>query len=136
MSIQIRTLAKQLGLSCEQMIQLLHERRVIPADAKSPWSLVDNINAGALREEFASKGKSGAAAKVSPKKSRTRSAASKETPNGFAALEKLARIEAPIVPIKLKSYSTRVLEGAGSWHGRRKLRRLLHPDQPFLSGED
>jgi len=133
MSIQIRTLAKNLGLSCDRMIQLLHERRVIPADAKSPRYPVDNINAGALRDEFASKGR--AITKVSPKKMRARSAASREKPEGFDVLEKLARIEAPVVPIKLKSYSSRVLEGAGSWHGRRKQRRLLHPDQPFLSGE-
>jgi hypothetical protein len=135
MSIQVRTMAKQLGLSCDQTIQLLHERRIIPADAKSPRYLVDNISAGALREEFASKSRGAAVGAVRPKKTRARSAVARETPKGFEALEKLARIETPVVPIKLKTYSTRVLEGASAWYGRRKQRRLLHPDQPFLPGE-
>ena len=55
MSIRIHKLAEELGLDNKEMIALLKERKIIPADVKSPSATVDNINASALRDEFAPK---------------------------------------------------------------------------------
>src|SRR3954470_13555912 len=55
MSIRIHELAKELGLENKEMITLLKERKIIAPDVKSVSSTVDNINASALRDEFASK---------------------------------------------------------------------------------
>ena len=55
MSIRIHKLAEELGLDNKEMMALLKERRIIAADVKSVSSTVDNINASALREEFAAK---------------------------------------------------------------------------------
>ena len=55
MSIRIHKLAEELGLENKEMIALLKERKIIAADVKSPSATVDNINASALREEFAPK---------------------------------------------------------------------------------
>ena len=55
MSIRIHKLAEELGLDNKEMMALLKERRIIAQDVKSVSSTVDNINASALREEFAAK---------------------------------------------------------------------------------
>src|SRR5436305_9292801 len=55
MSIRIHQLAIQLGLDNKEMMALLKERKIIAADVKSVSSTVDNINASALRDEFAAK---------------------------------------------------------------------------------
>jgi translation initiation factor IF-2 len=55
MSIRIHELAKELGLENKEMMALLKERKIIAADVKSVSSTVDNINASALKEEFAAK---------------------------------------------------------------------------------
>ncbi len=55
MSIRIHKLAEELGLENKELIALLKERKVIAPDVKSVSSTVDNINASALREEFAAK---------------------------------------------------------------------------------
>ena len=55
MSIRIHKLAEELGLDNKQMMALLKERKIIAQDVKSVSSTVDNINASALREEFAGK---------------------------------------------------------------------------------
>lgn len=55
MSIRIHKLAEELGLDNKEMMALLKERKIISQDVKSVSSTVDNINASALREEFASK---------------------------------------------------------------------------------
>ena len=55
MSIRIHKLAEELGLDNKEMMALLKERKIIAPDVKSVSSTVDNINASALREEFASK---------------------------------------------------------------------------------
>ncbi len=55
MSIRIHKLAEELGLDNKEMISLLKERKIIAADVKSVSSTVDNINASALRDEFAAK---------------------------------------------------------------------------------
>lgn len=55
MSIRIHKLAEELGLDNKEMMALLKERKIVPADVKSVSSTVDNINADALREEFAPK---------------------------------------------------------------------------------
>src|SRR3954466_7968108 len=55
MSIRIHKLAEELGLDNKEMMTLLKERRIIPQDVKSVSSTVDNINASALRDEFAAK---------------------------------------------------------------------------------
>ena len=59
MSIRIHKLAEELGLDNKEMMALLKERRIIAADVKSVSSTVDNINAEALREEFARLGMEG-----------------------------------------------------------------------------
>ncbi len=53
MSIRIHKLAEELGMENKQLMTLLKERRIIAQDVKSVSSTVDNINASALREEFA-----------------------------------------------------------------------------------
>ncbi len=53
MSIRIHELAKELHLENKELITLLKERKIVAADVKSPSSTVDNINASALRDEFA-----------------------------------------------------------------------------------
>src|SRR3954469_10475827 len=53
MSIRIHKLAEELGLDNQEMMSLLKERKIIAQDVKSVSSTVDNINASALREEFA-----------------------------------------------------------------------------------
>ncbi|MEY4939907.1 MAG: Translation initiation factor [Verrucomicrobiota bacterium] len=53
MSIRIHKLAEELGLENKELIALLKERKIIAPDVKSVSSTVDNINASALREEFA-----------------------------------------------------------------------------------
>src|SRR4051812_32161830 len=55
MSIRIHKLAEELGLDNKEMMSLLKERKIIAADVKSVSSTVDNINASALRDEFAAK---------------------------------------------------------------------------------
>ena len=55
MSIRIHKLAEELGLENKELIALLKERKIIAPDVKSVSSTVDNINASALREEFAAK---------------------------------------------------------------------------------
>ena len=55
MSIRIHKLAEELGLDNKEMMALLKERKIIAQDVKSVSSTVDNINASALREEFAPK---------------------------------------------------------------------------------
>ncbi|MBP6506430.1 MAG: translation initiation factor IF-2 [Opitutaceae bacterium] len=55
MSIRIHKLAEELGLENKEMIALLKQRNIIAQDVKSVSSTVDNINADALREEFAAK---------------------------------------------------------------------------------
>jgi translation initiation factor IF-2 len=55
MSIRIHKLAEELGLDNKEMMALLKERRIIASDVKSVSSTVDNINAEALRDEFAAK---------------------------------------------------------------------------------
>src|SRR5688572_25201706 len=55
MSIRIHKLAEELGLENKELIALLKERKIIAQDVKSVSSTVDNINASALREEFAAK---------------------------------------------------------------------------------
>src|SRR3954464_16032630 len=65
MSIRIHKLAEELGLDNKEMMALLKERRIIPQDVKSVSSTVDNINASALRDEFAAK-KSPVAAVATP----------------------------------------------------------------------
>ena len=55
MSIRIHKLAEELGLDNKEMMALLKERKIIPTDVKSVSSTVDNINAEALRDEFAAK---------------------------------------------------------------------------------
>ena len=55
MSIRIHKLAEELGLDNKEMMALLKERKIIAQDVKSVSSTVDNINASALREEFAAK---------------------------------------------------------------------------------
>ncbi len=62
MSIRIHELAKELQLENKELITLLKERRIVAADVKSPSSTVDNINASALRDEFAPKIKAAAPA--------------------------------------------------------------------------
>ena len=62
MSIRIHKLAEELGLDNKEMMALLKERRIIAQDVKSVSSTVDNINASALREEFAAKNVSAAPA--------------------------------------------------------------------------
>src|SRR3954462_9647661 len=68
MSIRIHKLAEELGLDNKEMMTLLKERKIIAADVKSVSSTVDNINASALREEFAAKktASAPAAAPVTP----------------------------------------------------------------------
>jgi translation initiation factor IF-2 len=66
MSIRIHKLAEELGLDNKEMMALLKERKIIAADVKSVSSTVDNINASALRDEFAAKAK--AAAPAAPEK--------------------------------------------------------------------
>ena len=56
MSIRIHKLAEELGLDNKEMMALLKERKIIAQDVKSVSSTVENINASALREEFAPKG--------------------------------------------------------------------------------
>ncbi len=58
MSIRIHKLAEELGLDNKEMMALLKERKIIAADVKSVSSTVDNINASALRDEFAARNKS------------------------------------------------------------------------------
>ncbi|MDO8542742.1 MAG: translation initiation factor IF-2 [Opitutaceae bacterium] len=53
MSIRIHKLAEELGMENKQLMVLLKERKIIAQDVKSVSSTVDNINASALREEFA-----------------------------------------------------------------------------------
>ena len=55
MSIRIHKLAEELGLDNKEMMSLLKERKIIALDVKSVSSTVDNINASALRDEFAAK---------------------------------------------------------------------------------
>src|SRR4051812_44450635 len=55
MSIRIHKLAEELGLDNKEMMSLLKERKIIAQDVKSVSSTVDNINASALRDEFAAK---------------------------------------------------------------------------------
>jgi translation initiation factor IF-2 len=55
MSIRIHKRAEELGLDNKEMMALLKERKIIAQDVKSVSSTVDNINASALREEFAAK---------------------------------------------------------------------------------
>src|SRR3954469_21471466 len=55
MSIRIHKLAEELGLDNKEMMTLLKERKIIAQDVKSVSSTVDNINASALRDEFAAK---------------------------------------------------------------------------------
>jgi translation initiation factor IF-2 len=55
MSIRIHKLAEELGLDNKEMMALLKERRIVAQDVKSVSSTVDNINASALREEFAAR---------------------------------------------------------------------------------
>ncbi|WP_414660216.1 translation initiation factor IF-2 [Horticoccus sp. 23ND18S-11] len=55
MSIRIHKLAEELGLDNKEMMALLKERKIIAQDVKSVSSTVDNINASALRDEFAAK---------------------------------------------------------------------------------
>ncbi len=55
MSIRIHKLAEELGMDNKEMLTLLKERKIIAADVKSVSSTVDNINAAALRDEFATK---------------------------------------------------------------------------------
>ena len=62
MSIRIHKLAEELGMDNKEMLALLKERKIIAADVKSVSSTVDNINADALREEFAAKPASAPAA--------------------------------------------------------------------------
>ena len=57
MSIRIHKLAEELGMDNPKMMALLKERKIIAADVKSVSSTVDNINASALRDEFAPKAK-------------------------------------------------------------------------------
>src|SRR4051812_25353395 len=64
MSIRIHKLAEELGLDNKEMMTLLKERKIIPQDVKSVSSTVDNINASALRDEFAAKIKAAAPAPV------------------------------------------------------------------------
>src|SRR5882724_10830354 len=62
MSIRIHKLAEELGLDNKEMMTLLKERKIIPQDVKSVSSTVDNINASALRDEYAAKAKAAAPA--------------------------------------------------------------------------
>ncbi len=55
MSIRIHKLAEELGLDNKAMMALLKERKIVAPDVRSVSSTVDNINAEALREEFAAK---------------------------------------------------------------------------------
>ncbi len=55
MSIRIHELAKELNFENKEFIALLKERKIVGAEVKSPSSTVDNINAAALREEFAAR---------------------------------------------------------------------------------
>ncbi|MES2694160.1 MAG: translation initiation factor IF-2 [Verrucomicrobiota bacterium] len=55
MSIRIHKLAEELGLENKELIALLKERKIIASDVKSVSSTVDNINASALREEYAAR---------------------------------------------------------------------------------
>src|ERR1041384_3845688 len=66
MSIRIHKLAEELGLDNKELMALLKERKIIAADVKSVSSTVDNINASALREEFASKAGAPAGAQSHP----------------------------------------------------------------------
>ncbi len=68
MSIRIHKLAEELGMENKVLMALLKERRIIGPDVKSVSSTVDNINASALREEFAAK-QAAAAAPASPEPS-------------------------------------------------------------------
>ena len=65
MSIRIHKLAEELGFDNKEMMSLLRERKIIAQDVKSVSSTVDNINASALREEFAAK-KAGVGTAVAP----------------------------------------------------------------------
>ncbi len=66
MSIRIHKLAEELGLDNKEMMALLKERKIIAQDVKSVSSTVDNINASALRDEFAAKQPAEAPAPAAP----------------------------------------------------------------------
>ncbi len=66
MSIRIHKLAEELGMDNKEMLALLKERKIIASDVKSVSSTVDNINADALREEFAAKRASAESAPPAP----------------------------------------------------------------------
>src|ERR1051326_5891121 len=65
MSIRIHELAKELHMENKELMALLKERKIIPANVKSPSSTVDNISASALRDEFGPKDAGAPAAQTS-----------------------------------------------------------------------